>query len=88
MQDGLYSVQVDICVGIISTAIIYTLFSCLQCLAVLMQHRIFSKSVTLLSHEQSTKIIFNALEGNYALCLLGECPLLGLQSAIETHAES
>ena len=46
-------------------------FLLLQCLVVLMQHRFFTKSVTLLSNEQSTKIVFNALEGNYALCLLG-----------------
>jgi len=27
----------------------------------------------LLTNEQSTRIIFNSLEGNYALCLLGKC---------------
>lgn len=43
-----------------------------QCLIQMMTHRIFSRSIELLCHEQSTKIIFNALEGNYALCLLGE----------------
>ncbi|KAI0213900.1 Ubiquitin-protein ligase E3B [Lamellibrachia satsuma] len=41
-----------------------------ECLVELMKHRIFSQSLVLLSNEQSTKIIFNTLEGNYALCLL------------------
>lgn len=31
---------------------------------------IFQKSVRLLSVQQSMRIIFNTLEGNYALCLL------------------
>ena len=32
----------------------------------------FRRSIRLLSNNQSTKIVFNALEGNYALCLLGK----------------
>jgi len=49
-----------------------TYIVCVQCLTQLVAHRIFTKSVHLLSDEQCTKIIFNALEGNYALCLLGQ----------------
>jgi thiamine phosphate synthase YjbQ (UPF0047 family) len=37
-----------------------------------MTHRLFKKCIDLLVNEQSTKIIFNTLEGNYALCLLGK----------------
>lgn len=48
-----------------------------ECLALLMTHRIFSKCVHLLCHEQSTKIVFHALEGNYALCLLANLIQLG-----------
>lgn len=36
----------------------------------LQNHNIFSKSITILSGQQSMRIIFNTLEGNYALCLL------------------
>ena len=52
-----------------------------------MSHRIFSKSVHLLCDEQCTKIIFNALEGNYALCLLGElvCELCLTADAPQHH---
>ncbi|XP_064648502.1 ubiquitin-protein ligase E3B-like isoform X2 [Lineus longissimus] len=55
-----------------------------ECLAILMTHRLFKKCIDLLVNEQSTKIIFNTLEGNYALCLLanliqlGNCELEGL----------
>ena len=47
-----------------------------QCLSQLVAHRIFTKSVHLLCDEQCTKIVFNALEGNYALCLLGKPQIL------------
>ena len=43
-----------------------------KCLIMLMQYGVFMKSVNLLCNEQTTKIIFNALEENYALCLLGK----------------
>ena len=43
-----------------------------QCSSQLVAHRVFTKSIHLLCDEQCTKIIFNALEGNYALCLLGQ----------------
>ncbi|KAK2176480.1 hypothetical protein NP493_662g01045 [Ridgeia piscesae] len=48
-----------------------------ECLVELMKYRIFSQSLVLLSNEQSTKIIFNTLEGNYALCLLANLIQLG-----------
>lgn len=35
-----------------------------------MSHSLLSKSLELLSSEQSMRIVFNTLEGNYALCLL------------------
>ena len=37
---------------------------------VLVTQEILSKSLNLLDTEQNTRIVFNALEGNYALCLL------------------
>lgn len=48
-----------------------------ECLVELMKYRIFSQSLVLLLNEQSTKIIFNTLEGNYALCLLANLIQLG-----------
>lgn len=36
----------------------------------MVSQNIFSKSITILSGQQSLRIIFNTLEGNYALCLL------------------
>ncbi|XP_014671275.1 PREDICTED: ubiquitin-protein ligase E3B-like isoform X2 [Priapulus caudatus] len=42
-----------------------------ECLAVFMSNGLFKKSLELLISEQSTRIVFNSLEGNYALCLLG-----------------
>ena len=42
-----------------------------QCLTLLITNRVFKRSLDLLTVEQSTRIIFNSLEGNYALCLLG-----------------
>jgi len=52
--------------------VIWEMLTCVQCMSQLVTHRLFTKSVHLLSHEQCTKIVFNALEGNYALCLLGQ----------------
>ena len=43
-----------------------------QCIATLVTHRIFKRCLNLLTCEQSTRIFFNTLEGNYALCLMGE----------------
>lgn len=39
-------------------------------MSILAHHNVFLKSVNLLSGQQSMRIIFNTLEGNYALCLL------------------
>jgi len=44
----------------------------LQCMTLLITNRVFKRSLDLLTNEQSTRIIFNSLEGNYALCLLGK----------------
>ncbi|GLV32551.1 uncharacterized protein CBL_00739 [Carabus blaptoides fortunei] len=41
-----------------------------ECISVLVSHSLLSKSLELLSSEQSMRIVFNTLEGNYALCLL------------------
>jgi len=41
-------------------------------MTLLITNRVFKRSLDLLTNEQSTRIIFNSLEGNYALCLLGK----------------
>lgn len=41
-----------------------------ECISVLINHRIFARTVELLSSQQSMRIVFNTLEGSYALCLL------------------
>ncbi|KAK3581963.1 hypothetical protein CHS0354_023434 [Potamilus streckersoni] len=43
-----------------------------DCMTLLISNRVFRRSLDLLVNEQSTRIIFNSLEGNYALCLLGK----------------
>lgn len=48
-----------------------------ECLTLLVTNRIFKRSLDVLSNEQSTRIIFNTLEGNYALCLLANMVQLG-----------
>ncbi|KAK2156726.1 hypothetical protein LSH36_206g00029 [Paralvinella palmiformis] len=49
-----------------------------ECLVLLMTHRLFKQCVELLCNEQSTRIVFNILEGNYALCLLANLIQLGM----------
>ncbi|KAF8796101.1 Ubiquitin-protein ligase E3B like protein [Argiope bruennichi] len=41
-----------------------------ECLAILSDQGIFKHSLDLLISEQNARILFNALEGNYALCLI------------------
>ncbi|KAH1003133.1 ubiquitin-protein ligase E3B isoform X1 [Dendroctonus ponderosae] len=41
-----------------------------ESIATLQHHRIFTRTLELLSSQQSMRIVFNALEGSYALCLL------------------
>ncbi|KAF2900658.1 hypothetical protein ILUMI_05537 [Ignelater luminosus] len=48
-----------------------------ECITVLVNHNIFSRSLELLSSQQSMRIVFNTLEGNYALCLLANLVQLG-----------
>lgn len=48
-----------------------------DCLTMLITNRVFKRSLDLLTNEQSTRIIFNSLEGNYALCLLANLIQLG-----------
>ncbi|XP_060602901.1 ubiquitin-protein ligase E3B-like [Ruditapes philippinarum] len=48
-----------------------------DCLTHLITNRVFKRSLDLLTNEQSTRIIFNSLEGNYALCLLANLIQLG-----------
>ncbi|XP_017769365.1 PREDICTED: ubiquitin-protein ligase E3B [Nicrophorus vespilloides] len=43
----------------------------------LSSHNIFAKSLELLSSQQSMRIVFNTLEGNYALCLMANLLQLG-----------
>lgn len=48
-----------------------------DCIATLVTHRIFKRCLNLLTCEQSTRIFFNTLEGNYALCLMANLIQLG-----------
>ncbi|KAL5016325.1 hypothetical protein ScPMuIL_005914 [Solemya velum] len=48
-----------------------------DCLTSLVTYRVFKRSLDVLSNEQSTRIIFHSLEGNYALCLLANLVHLG-----------
>ncbi|KAF5298208.1 hypothetical protein FQA39_LY02632 [Lamprigera yunnana] len=41
-----------------------------ECITVFLNHAILTKALELLSSPQSMRIVFNTLEGNYALCLL------------------
>lgn len=41
-----------------------------QSVVTLGHHNIFGRSLELLSSQQSMRIVFNTLEGSYALCLL------------------
>jgi ubiquitin-protein ligase E3 B len=41
-----------------------------ECIATINNQKLFSKSLELLSSQQSMRIVFNTLEGSYALCLL------------------
>nr|CAD7569227.1 unnamed protein product [Timema californicum] len=42
-----------------------------ECIQVFVNHNILTKSLELLNSEQNIRIVFNTLEGNYALCLVG-----------------
>lgn len=42
----------------------------LQCIASFITNNLFARSLELLNSEQNLRIVFNALEGSYALCLL------------------
>nr|CAD7429603.1 unnamed protein product [Timema monikensis] len=48
-------------------------YACLRprCIQVFVNHNILTKSLELLNTEQNIRIVFNTLEGNYALCLVG-----------------
>ncbi|XP_059171742.1 ubiquitin-protein ligase E3B-like [Physella acuta] len=48
-----------------------------DCISTMVTHRIFKRCLDLLTCEQSTRIIFNSLEGNYALCLMANLIQLG-----------
>ncbi|GFO13711.1 RNA-directed DNA polymerase from mobile element jockey [Plakobranchus ocellatus] len=51
--------------------------SSISCICSLVTHRIFKRCLNLLTCEQSTRIFFNTLEGNYALCLMANLIQLG-----------
>ncbi|KAK7473434.1 hypothetical protein BaRGS_00035310 [Batillaria attramentaria] len=53
------------------------LYPVLECLELLVTHRVFKRCLELMTCEQSTRIIFNTLEGNYALCLMANMIQLG-----------
>lgn len=42
----------------------------LQCISSFITNNLFARSLELLNSEQNLRIVFNALEGSYALCLL------------------
>lgn len=42
----------------------------LQCISSFITNNLFGRSLELLNSEQNLRIVFNALEGSYALCLL------------------
>ncbi|XP_063241461.1 ubiquitin-protein ligase E3B isoform X2 [Bacillus rossius redtenbacheri] len=42
-----------------------------ECVQMLVGHGVLEKSLDLLGSEQNMRIVFNSLEGNYALCLVG-----------------
>lgn len=42
----------------------------LQCISSFITNNMFARSLELLNSEQNLRIVFNALEGSYALCLL------------------
>ncbi|XP_054713011.1 ubiquitin-protein ligase E3B-like [Uloborus diversus] len=48
-----------------------------ECLIILSNHEIFKHALDLLVSEQNTRILFNALEGNYALCLIANLIHMG-----------
>ncbi|BFZ18278.1 hypothetical protein BsWGS_21317 [Bradybaena similaris] len=48
-----------------------------DCISTMITHRIFKRCLDLLACEQNAKIIFNSLEGNYALCLMANLIQLG-----------
>ncbi|XP_012263808.1 ubiquitin-protein ligase E3B isoform X2 [Athalia rosae] len=41
-----------------------------ECISALTTHNLFMRSLELLNSEQNLRVVFNALEGSYALCLL------------------
>ncbi|KAL3269178.1 hypothetical protein HHI36_008263 [Cryptolaemus montrouzieri] len=58
-----------------------------ECVNNMVTHKIFTKSLELLSSQQSMRIVFNALEGNYALCLLAnllELALIEKESSLKS----
>ncbi|GIY67610.1 ubiquitin-protein ligase E3B [Caerostris darwini] len=57
-----------------------------ECLAIISDHEIFKHSLDLLASEQNTRILFNALEGNYALCLIANLIHLGYSDLSKLQA--
>lgn len=49
----------------------------MQCITVLIHNQIFARSLDLLASQQSRRIVFNTLEGSYALCLVANLVQLG-----------
>lgn len=56
----------------------------MQSIAAYRTHSMFDKSIEFLSTDQNMRIVFNTLEGNYALCLLGN--LIQLAHLEKDHA--
>ena len=50
--------------------------SCLQSFKTFIDNRVLYKLLEILANKQDLRIIFNSLEGNRSLCLLGEYLLI------------
>ncbi|KAK6968619.1 ubiquitin-protein ligase E3B [Biomphalaria glabrata] len=61
----------------VPAVIIHIYTTAQDCIATMVTHRIFKRCLDFLTCEQSTRIIFNSLEGNYALCLMANLIQLG-----------
>lgn len=54
----------------LNVCFVYETIDLFQCISLLVGHGLLPRSLDLLSSDQSMRIVFNTLEGNYALCLL------------------
>ncbi|XP_067010981.1 ubiquitin-protein ligase E3B isoform X2 [Anabrus simplex] len=60
----------QLCANIMGHLLTKGFYLIMKCITTFVSHDMFPRSLELLSSEQNTRIVFNVLEGNYALCLL------------------